>query len=76
MDQENCFFGAEVDAIHFGSRWSNFYIESDDKKIYFGKDLENYKTILLTIVDNVRNAQNIEDVSFLGDSENIDAITA
>lgn len=65
----------DIDAIHFGSTWSNFYVESDEEKIYFGKDFENYEDILHTLVDNVRKTKNIADVRFLGDDENIAEFT-
>lgn len=67
---------SEVDAIHFGSAWSNFYVEADDQKIYFGKDFENFEHILKGIVKNVESAKNIENVRFMGDSENIAQYTA
>lgn len=68
---------ADVKAIHFGSTWSNFYVESeDDKKIYFGKDFENYEQILHTIVENISQNKNINSVQFLGDPENIQQYTS
>jgi hypothetical protein len=66
---------SDVDAIHFGSTWSNFYIESDDQKIYFGKDFENYENILHTIVDKVSKTKDIDNVRFLGDDGNIETFT-
>lgn len=66
---------SDVDAIHFGSTWSNFYIESDEQKIYFGKDFENYEHILHTIVQKVRQTKSIDDVQFLGNDENIAEFT-
>lgn len=63
---------ADVDAIHFGSTWSNFYVEADDTKIHFGKDFENYDNILRGVVNKVKSVKNIEEVRFMGDSENIE----
>lgn len=65
----------EVDAIHFGSTWSNFYVEADEKKIYFGKDFENYEQILQRIVSKVKSAKDLDAVRFMGDAENIEAYT-
>lgn len=62
----------DIQAIHFGSTWSNFYVESDDKKVYFGKDFDNYEQILQGLVDEVRTVKNLEDVRLLGDAENIE----
>ncbi|MDZ7659041.1 hypothetical protein [Fodinibius sp.] len=62
----------DIKAINFGSTWSNFYVESDDKKIFFGKDFNNYETILQGIVDEVREVKDLEEVELLGDPENIE----
>lgn len=67
---------SDVKAIHFGSTWSNFYVESEDKKIYFGKDFENYDQLLKKIVDKVSDVKNIAEIRFLGDKENIEKFTA
>lgn len=63
---------ADVKAIHFGSTWSNFYVESENKKIYFGKDFENYDQLLKKIVDKVSDEKNITEIRFLGDPEHIE----
>ncbi len=62
----------DVKAIHFGSTWSNFYVESDDKKIFFGKDFNNYENILQGIVDKVGAVKDLEEVKFMGDPDNIE----
>lgn len=67
---------ADVKAINFGSTWSNFYIASEDKKIYFGKDFKDYDHILREIVNNVRTIRDIAEVDFLGDPENIQEYTS
>lgn len=67
---------SEIDAIHFGSTWSNFYIEGRDKKIYFGKDFENYEDIFRSIIERVRSNQSLEEITFRGDPENIEKHTA
>lgn len=61
----------DIEAIHFGSTWSNFYIESDKRKIYFGKDFENFDDILCSTVKKVRTVKNINQVKFMGDPDNI-----
>lgn len=61
----------DIQAIHFGSTWSNFYVESEDKKIYFGKDFDNYEEILRNLVEEVHAIKNFEEVRLLGDQENI-----
>ena len=66
---------ADITAINFGSTWSNFYIASDDKKIYFGKDFEHYDQILCEVVNNVRTHNDLAKVDFLGDPENIQEFT-
>jgi hypothetical protein len=67
---------ADVKAIHFGSTWSNFYVESDNKKIFFGKDFNNYEDLLQCIVGEVRAAKDLEEVDLLGDPENIKEFVA
>lgn len=62
----------DIKAIHFGSTWSNFYVESDDKKIFFGKDFNDYEHILKGIVKEVREVKDLEEVDLLGDPENIE----
>lgn len=66
---------SDVETIHFGSTWSNFYVETDDKKIYFGKDFEGYDNILRGIVEKVSKTKDLETVKFMGDPENIDEYT-
>ena len=62
----------DIKAIHFGSTWSNFYVESDDKKIFFGKDFDDHEDLLQSIVDEVRAVKSLEEVKLLGDTENIE----
>ncbi len=62
----------DVKAIHFGSTWSNFYVESEDKKIFFGKDFNNYEHILQGIVNEVSEVKDLEEVDLLGDPDNIE----
>lgn len=62
----------DIKAIHFGSTWSNFYVESDEKKIYFGKDFNNYDEILQQIVAEVQEVKDFEEVELLGDPESIE----
>ncbi|MGM0547344.1 MAG: hypothetical protein ACQEST_11565 [Bacteroidota bacterium] len=68
---------ADVKAIHFGSAWSNFYVESKGgKKIFFGKDFERYQEILHGIVQGIDDRYDIREVQFMGDPENIQRYTA
>ncbi len=62
----------DIKAIHFGSTWSNFYVESDNKKIFFGKDFDDHEDLLQSIVDEVRAVKSLEEVKLLGDPENIE----
>jgi hypothetical protein len=62
----------DIKAIHFGSTWSNFYVASDDKKIFFGKDFDNYEGILQGIVDEVNTIKDLEEIKLLGDTKNIE----
>lgn len=67
---------SDIKAIHFGSTWSNFYVESEnEQKIFFGKDFQDYEQILREIVTNVQAHKDIAEVEFLGDPENINEFT-
>lgn len=66
----------DITAIHFGSTWSNFYIQSeDDTKIYFGKDFKDFDEILRNVVKQVHHTKDLTSVDFLGDPENIQEYT-
>ncbi len=62
----------DIKAIHFGSKWSNFYVQSDDKKIFFGKDFDHYEDLLQEIVHEVQAVKDLEEIELLGDPENIE----
>ncbi|PAU94752.1 hypothetical protein CK503_04565 [Aliifodinibius salipaludis] len=66
----------DITTIHFGSTLSNFYVESEDKKIHFGKDFHNHEKLLNNIVAYVRRAKDIDEVKFLGDTKNIQKYTS
>lgn len=67
---------ADIKSIHFGSTLSNFYVESDDKKIHFGKDFGDHEKLLNNIVAHVNRVKDIDKVKFLGDAENIQKYTS
>ncbi|WP_445663966.1 hypothetical protein [Fodinibius sp. AD559] len=67
---------ADIKSIHFGSTLSNFYVESDDKKIHFGKDFDDHEKLLNNIVAHVNRVKDIDKVKFLGDAENIQKYTS
>lgn len=61
----------EIEAIHFGSTWSDFHLESNGKKIFISKDFENHEDIIHRIIGKIRSVRTLEDVKFKGESEKI-----
>lgn len=65
----------DIDAINFGSSWSNFHVQSDGTKIFITKDFENHEQIIHHILDKVRRVQNMENVRLIGETELIEQYT-
>ena len=65
----------DIEAINFGSSWSNFHVQSNGTKIFITKDFENHEQIIHHILEKVRRVQNIEDVKLIGETELIEQYT-
>lgn len=65
----------EIEAIHFGSSWSNFHIEADGHKIFITNDFENYEQIIHKIIARLKTMGNFDDVSLSGDASKVDQFT-
>lgn len=65
----------DIEAIHFGSTWSNFHVQSNGTKIFVTKDFEDYETIIQHVIDKVKGVKNLDDLTLSGESETIDRYT-
>lgn len=62
----------EIDTIHFGSTWSNFYVRAENDKIYVSKDYENYGDIIQTIIRKVYEYKDLDEVEISGEAEAVE----
>lgn len=59
----------DIKAIHYGSPWSNFHVETDDTKIFVTKDFEQHEEIIQNVVTNVKNLRDTTEITFTGEAE-------
>jgi len=67
---------ADIEAIHFGTMWSNFYVKSGETKLYVSKDFKDYDDIIHYIVDRVQASKELNAVELTGKTEHIEEYTS
>lgn len=65
----------EIEAIHFGSSWTNFHVQSRSDKIFVTKDFEDHEDIIQHILNNVKSTGKLEEIDLIGKSETIERYT-
>lgn len=63
---------SEINAIHFGSTFSSFYIQAGDSKSYLAKNYENYEDLIRSVIEKVKVVGNIDEVQISGKQKLID----
>lgn len=66
---------SDIEAINFGSSWTNFHVQSDGTKIFVTKDFENHEQIIRHILDKIESAQKMEEINLVGEAEMIEQYT-
>lgn len=62
----------EIDAIHFGSGLSNFYVRANDEKVYISKDFDNYEYLLEQLITKIVAVKNREEIAISGKSDDFE----
>ncbi len=65
----------EIDGSHFGSSWTNFYVQSGPNKIFVTQDFEDHENIIRHILNNVRSDRGLKDIELTGKADLIEQYT-
>ena len=62
----------EVDQLHFGSGWTNFYVSANGTKIFISSDFKNPEECMRNIVEQIDRQRGLDGVSMSGKQENLE----
>ncbi|NGP88828.1 hypothetical protein [Fodinibius halophilus] len=66
---------SDVEAIHFGSTWSDFHLEAGDTKLFISEGFENQEDIIQNVVSKIRSVKSFDSIECTGTSEEIEKFT-
>ena len=62
----------DVDTLHFGSGWTNFYVAGNGTKIFVSPDFKDRKECMRNIVEQIDRQRGLDGVSMSGKQEELE----
>ncbi|MDZ7682837.1 MAG: hypothetical protein U5J63_14250 [Fodinibius sp.] len=62
----------QVNNLHLGSSWTNFYVAGNGTKIFVTSDFEQYHDIIRQVIQQLKRQQSLDTIDLTGNQQSVE----